>query len=246
MIKSIRSSWWAVLVAVLCFLPVAFGQQVSITFTGGYSSSTYIDYQSISGNVATGLYSANVNGQNTYIVCDDLLDNITTNQKWTANVITLQNSATGTLFGATIGVQGYVDMAYLANYMYTNQGSLTGDEFTGISLALWNITNSGVVGSSKSVWDNTAFAKTLNPTQLADLNWAMTLMTNANPQLSQLNGALYIYTPVGAVYRGEPQEMFGWVPGVQVPEGGSAAMYLLFAGLSCFGAMRFRLRRQAS
>jgi hypothetical protein len=246
MFRSIRSFWWVVLGA-LCFVPGAFGQQVNITFTGGYSSDTYLN--TLGEDVATGLYTANVNGQNTYIVCDDLYDSVSNNQKWTANVITLANSATGTLFGSAIGQQGYVDMAYLANYMFTNQGSLTGSQFTGISLALWNITSGGLtsslIGGGSSVWDATAFAKTLTSAQLSALNWAMNLILSNSPQLSQLNGTLYIYTPVGAKYQGEPQEMFGWVPGIQMPEGGSAALYLLLAGASCFGAMFFRQRRQA-
>jgi len=249
MMKAIRASWWVILVA-LCFAPGAFGQQVNIDFTGGYSSYTYLDYGDINGNVATGLYTATVDGQNTYIVCDDLLDNITSGEKWSANVINLQNSGSGTLFGGTIGMQAYVDMAYLANYMYLNQGSMSGSQFTGISLALWNITNSGLtstlIAGGSTVWDNTTFAKTLTqPGQLAALNWAMNLILSNNPQLSQLNGILYIYTPVGAWYNGEPQEMFGWVPDIQAPEGGSAAMYLLLAGVSCFGAMFFRHRRSA-
>ncbi len=246
MISSIRASWWVIL-AALCFLPGAFGQEVNITFTGGYSSSTYLNI--FGENVATGLYTANVNGQSTYIVCDDLYDNVSNNQNWNATAITLANSATGTLFGSTIGVQGYVDMAYLANYMYTNQGSMTGTQFTGISLALWNITSGGLTGSlisgGSSTWDSTTFAKTLTSAQLSALNWAMNLIISANPQLSQLNGTLYIYTPVGSWYQGQPQEMFGWIPGQQVPEGGSAALYLLLAGVSCFGAIFLRQRRQA-
>ncbi len=35
-------------------------------------------------------------------------------------------------------------------------------------------------------------------------------------------------------------------PTAHVPEGGTALMYLLLAGLCCFGAMVFRSRRQAS
>jgi len=246
MIRSIRASWWVVL-AALYFVPGALGQQVNITFTGGYSSSTYLN--EFNENVATGLYTANVNGQNTYIVCDDLYDNISNNENWNANVTTLANSGSGTLFGSTIGQQAYVDMAFLANYMYTNQGSLTGNQFTGISLALWNVTSSGLtaalIAGGSNVWDVTAFAKTLTPSQLSALNWAMNLILTGNPQLKQLNGTLYVYTPVGAWYQGEPQEMFGWIP-VPVPEGGSAALYLLLAGVSCFGAIfvRQRQRRQ--
>jgi hypothetical protein len=249
MIKLIRASWWVVLLA-LCLAPCALAQgQVDIQFTGGYSSYTYLNYGDINGYVATGLYSATVDGQTTYIVCDDLTDSVTNGEKWNANAITLANSGTGTLFGSTIQVQGYVDMAYLANYMYLNQGTMSGSQFTGISLALWNITDSGLTGTliaeGKSVWDNTSFAKTLTWSQLKALNWAMNLILSANPQLSQLDGTLYIYTPVGAKYTGEPQEMFGWVPDLPMPEGGSAAMYLLLAGLSCFGAMFFRHRRSA-
>jgi hypothetical protein len=244
MIKLIRASWWVILFAV-CFAPGAFGQDtVNITFTGGYSSDTYLNI--LNEDVATGLYSANVNGQNTYIVCDDLYDNVSNNEKWTANVINLSSSNSGTLFGAAIGVQGYVDMAYLANYMYLNQGSMTKSQFTGISLALWDISTTG--SSWMTTWDSSQnkFYASLTSAQKWALSWAMSLIpTNQTYQqlLGSLNGTLYIYTPQGAWYQGEPQEMFGWVPGISVPEGGSAAMYLLLAGVSCFGAMFFRQRR---
>jgi hypothetical protein len=60
---------------------------------------------------------------------------------------------------------------------------------------------------------------------------------NNDPALSTYSG-LWLYTlpfnPAG------PQEMFGQIP---VPEGGAAFLYLLLAGLTCFGAMLY-VRRQ--
>jgi len=82
----------------------------------------------------------------------------------------------------------------------------------------------------------------LNSTQLAGVDaWLGKVPSNLNP--GQFANFLLL-TPQGC--NGGPGSCPGQEFMMLVPEGGSAAMYLLLAGLLCFGAMLFRRRRQAS
>ena len=91
-----------------------------------------------------------------------------------------------------------------------------------ISQAIWYITSGGTAGTSNSY--SAAAQNFLNVHGDAGLS------TFAN---------LWVYTPVDKTNAG-PQEMWGEIP---VPEGGAALMYLLLAGVACFGTM-FYSRRQ--
>ena len=151
----------AVVVALaLCLVPVAVAQTpVSMSFDGTYSAVSCIGPE---GCVGAGLYGGTINGVNVGagqsvpgMICDDYFDNITAGQTWKANGVSAaslnaSNIGNLTMFGASIGVAGYTEVAYLANLMLTTSG-LTSTQQGAISEAIWFITsggNSGALGST--------------------------------------------------------------------------------------------------
>jgi hypothetical protein len=161
------------------------------------------------------------------MICDDFRDNVYSGEKWTANAMnaaSLNSSNIGqTLFGSSIGVVGYQEVAYLVYQMFTtNPNAATQAAY---SEAIWALTGSGV-----------------DPSKLTGL--ALTLYNNVKGGTETLTASqlasLWIYTP-NPRGPGEAQEMWGMVA---VPEGGAALAYLFLAGLCCFGAMFLRSRRQ--
>ena len=226
----------AVVVALaLCLVPVAVAQtSVSVSFDGTYSAVSCIGPE---GCVGAGLYGGTINGVNVGagqaipgMICDDYFDNITAGQTWNANGVnaaslTASNIGSLTLFGASIGVAGYTEVAYLANLMLTSSG-LTSTQQGAISEAIWFITSGGKSGA-------------LGSTALGYLNAALAGFKAGTISLSQFaNLFVYLPNPLG---KGQPQEMWSMV---SVPEGGATLAYLAFAGLCCFGAIFLRSRRQ--
>ena len=218
-----------VFATLLLFVPSLFGQNTNMYFNGGYQGSNW-PYGSET--VATGFYDGSINnvqvgsGQpgGPGMVCDDFNDTITTGENWTAsafNASTLSSNIGSLLFGSTIGVTGYTEVAYLVYQMFTtNPSAVTQASY---SEAIWALTGgvsvSALTGQALTFYNN------------AKADWSS--MTS-----SEL-ASLWIYTPNP---RGpnEAQEMWGMVP---VPEGGSAIAYLLLAGICCFASM-FSRRRQ--
>jgi len=224
------------LAVALSFVSVAAGQtSVSMSFNGSYSAVSCIGPE---GCVGAGLYGGTINGVNVGagqpvagMICDDYFDHITAGQTWTANGVDAASLNSGnigglTLFGGTIGVAGYTEVAYLANLMLTSSG-LTSAQQGAISEAIWFITSGGASGALVST-------DALN-------YWKAALWKYGASQISLSQFAnLYVYmpTPPG---KDEPQEMWSLV---SVPEGGAALGYLLLAGLSSFGAIFLRSRSQ--
>ena len=221
-------------VAVLLFssVPLALGQNTNMSFNGGYQGSNW-NYGGET--VGTGFYDGSINGVavgpgqpgGLGMICDDFRDNVFSGETWTANAINASSLTSSnlsqTLFGTSIGVVGYQEVAYLAYQMFTTGPSATTQ--AAYSEAIWALTGSGV-----------------DPSKLTGL--ALTLYYNVNAGGETLTGSqlasLWIYTPNP---RGpnQAQEMWGRVA---VPEGGSDLGYLFLAGLCCFGAMFARSRRQ--
>lgn len=215
--------------AFLAFLPLAFGQNTTMNFNGGYQGSNWTY-----GNeaVGTGFYDGSINGVQVGpgqpgglgMICDDFKDNTYTGETWTANAInasTLSSNIGELLFGNTIGVTGYTEVAYLVYQMFTTNPSATNQ--AAYSEAIWALTGgvsvSALTGQALTFYNN------------AKADW--------NAMTSQELASLWIYTPSP---RGpnEAQEMWGMVA---VPEGGSALAYLLIAGICCFTAMFSRSRK---
>jgi hypothetical protein len=215
---------------LLLFVPSLFGQNTNMYFNGGYQGSAV----TFGGeDVATGFYDGSINGVQVGpgqpggpgMICDDFKDNITTGETWTAsafNASTLSSNIGSLLFGSTIGVTGYTEVAYLVYQMFTTNPSAANQ--AAYSEAIWALTNSSLV-------------KGLSGQALAFYNDA--IADYGSMTTSEL-ASLWIYTPNP---RGpnEAQEMWGMVP---VPEGGSAIAYLLLAGICCFAAVFSRRRQQ--
>ena len=218
-------------VALLCFVPCAFGQgSVSINMNSGgpYTMN----------GVYVGAYSATINGQAAQIICDDFAHDTYLNESWTANVTTFSNltsSNTPMWSGLANSATLYADAAWLATQMFVpaNQNNATEGY---LAFALWSLFNPNAL-------------KGLSASQLAQVNaWLAAIPKGLTP--SQFAN-FFIYTPDltasitcngGKCPTAPPQEFLGFM---SMPEGGAALGYLLLAGLSCGLAMVLRSRRQA-
>jgi len=228
-------------VGLLLLASSAFGQEIiQMTFSGW-------DNQSWDSG-GTGFYYGSVNGTpvgpgyaSPGYLCDDFTDEIYIPESWQANAYNvsalLSNWGTmsgDTFFGGKVGEAGYLEMAYLVEASF--QGTL-GNIFAGatandVSEVLWCITGgptncySGSGGMSAAAWKLWQYVQANYQT--------FTASEFAN---------LWLYVPTCTQgSSGCQQEMWGEVA---VPEGGAALMYLLLAGVSCFGAMFLRSRRMA-
>jgi len=230
--SKVRGLTGIMVAALLCLALPAFGQNTNMYFNGGYQGDVWCP-SGLSECVATGFYDGSINGTNVGpsqdvpgMICDDFNHEITSGEYWTANGIaaaSLTYSNIGqTLFGGTIGLGGYTELAYLVNMMFTSNPSSAQQSV--ISQVIWGITG-GISYSQLSQGAQTLYNSVMGNKSLPSLS------TYAN---------LWIYTPNP---NNGPQEMWSEV---MVPEGGSAVMYLLLAGTTCFGAIRFRRRLNAA
>jgi hypothetical protein len=227
--------------ALLCLgLPAAAQDEVSVTFTGGYTTT----FSNSDGDFGAGIYSGTINGASSPgIICDDYKDEIYNNESWNAKAYQASSLASGnignTLFGNTIGLTGYAELATLVSMMFGNipnsYAGITGITQSELSAAIWDITTPGGISGLD------ANAKAL----VAAVEAAFSGNTSkATAYLATLTN-LWILTPdpLTGVGSGEPQEM--WTENLSVPEGGAALMYLLLAASTCFGAMFLGSRKPA-
>ncbi len=216
MITSTQKWWGVAAVALLCLAPGAFADSKSLTMTGAGSN--------VMAGVYVGPYYATVNGAaNTQVICDDFADDSVIGHSWnyTANNFSTLGNA---LWGNQL--KNYEGAAWLTLQMLSLNGNPSNNTQVGyLSFAIW------------SLFDKAAL-KGLSAIQLAGVNsWLAKIPGNLTPgQFANIT----ILTPNGCTPGSCPGQEF-----LMVPEGGSVALYLLFAGLACFGAMRFRRRRQA-
>jgi len=227
--------------ALFCIGAPAFGQQVvSVQFTGGYSTV----WGNNSGEYGAGIYTGTVNGAATPgIICDDFNDEITTNETWNAkayNVSTLVSSGNlgNTMFGNTIGVTGYAEVATLVSMMFggiSTYGSIKGVTQAELSSAIWYITAPGGIQGL----DSKALALVAAVEAAFSGNTA-----GATAYLATLKN-LWILTPT-PLGPGEPQEMWTENLALPVAEGGATLAYLLMAGFFCCGAFYHRRRERLS
>jgi len=225
----------AVLAAFCLALP-ALSQDVTVGYTGGYSA--------VWGSEGAGTYNGTLNGAPAQVICDDFQDTISAGQTWSATVLNAANLNTtnivDTLFGSTIGLDGYAELATLVSYMYalpngsatTTLGGITFSQ-ADISAAIWYITGGPALSSlSATEVDLVNYVKsTLGINSMTD--------AQAEAYLARFGG-LWIYTPDPNTHHGA-QEMWS---NTNVPEGGAALLYLLLAGAVCFGAMFFSPRKR--
>jgi hypothetical protein len=217
MINSTQKWWSVAVVALLCFAPCAIADSHSLTLTGAGNN--------VMDGVFVGPYYATVNGvANTPVICDDFSDDSVVGHAWnyTANNFSTLGSA---LWGNQLA--NYEGAAWLTVQMLSLNGNPNNNTQVGyLSFAIWSLFDKAALNG-------------LNATQLAGVNsWLCKIPQNLTP--SQFAN-ITILTPVGCTPGSCPGQEF-----LEVPEGGSVAMYLVFAAVVCFGAMRFRRRRQAA
>lgn len=217
MINSTRKWWGVAALALLCMAPCAFATS-SLTMTGAGNN--------VMDNVYVGPYYANVTGfGNSTIICDDFADESSIGNTWnfTGNTFSTLGSA---LWGNQ--TNNYDAAAWLTLRMLSNSDPT---QVGYISYAIW------------SLFDKSALnGLTTGPNgQLAGVNyWLSQVPSNLNP--GQFANFLLL-TPQGCT--NGPGSCPGQEFMMLVPEGGSAAIYLLLGGLLCLGAMLFRRGRQA-
>lgn len=218
MINSTQKWWGLAAVALLCFASSAFADS-SLTMTSAGNNVMH--------GVYVGPYYATVNGvANTAVICDDFADDSTVGHTWgfTSNNFSTLGSA---LWGNQ--TQLYETAAWLTLQMLSLNGNPNNATQVGyLSYAIWSLFDKNALNG-------------LNSTQLAGVNnWLNQVPSNLTP--SQFSN-LILLTPKGCTNGPGScpgQEFFE----LAMPEGGSAAMYLLPAGLACFGALFLRRRRE--
>ena len=187
---------------------------------------------------------------NAGIVCDDNNDLLVAGKIWDANAYqasTIASNITETLFGSTIGVQGYAEVATLVSFMFsggTTYGSITGITQTEISDAIWALSNTLTIPMPQVTTEETIAQELVNAVFAVYGNKSNSgTLAAATTYLNGLTN-LWVLTPNNAA--NAPGNLTGQEVWLQVPapEGGSALLYLLLAGFTCFGAMRFNSRLQ--
>ena len=219
MIGSTQKWWGVAALALLCIAPCAFASS-NLTMTGAGNN--------VMAGVYVGPYSATVNGvANTTIICDDFADESVIGHSWnfTSNNFSSLGSA---LWGSQTA--NYDAAAWLTLQMLSlNSNSNNATQVGYLSFAIWSLFDKGALNG-------------LNSTQLAGVNaWLGKVPSNLTP--GQFANFILL-TPQGCT--NGPGSCPGQEFFMQVPEGGSAFMYLLFAGLACIGAMLLRRRQTTS
>ena len=218
MINSTQKWWGVVAIALLCFVPGAFATSGSLTLTGAGTN--------VMGNVYVGPYYATVNGvANTPVICDDFSDDSVVGHSWNFNTNNFSTLGSA-LWGNQL--QNYEAAAWLTVQMLSlNSNPANSTQVGYISFAIWSLFNKGALAG-------------LNSTQLAGVNlWLSKVPGNLT---AGMFSNFVILTPQGCTPGTCPGQEFLEV----MPEGGSTALYMLVAGLMCFGAMVFRNRRQSA
>jgi hypothetical protein len=207
---------------ILCFASAAFATSVTVTVTAG--NPNHLDGYSV------GPYTATVNSvPNTQVICDDFSDRTTLQTPYTDTVNTFSDLG-NTLWGAAYLKKGD-SMTQITN-MY--------EEAAWLTLQLLNPANSKSIGDIQfaiwAIFNSNALSKDPN---------AQTWLTAAANELQYLSpGEFSDFLILTPTCTGGPGTCSGQEFFEIVPEGGSALMYLLLAGVSCVAGMFQRGRRQ--
>jgi hypothetical protein len=220
---------WLAVIAILAVGPSAFGQQVNITLTSAGNN--------VMNGVYVGPYNATINGASTQIICDDFGDNSYNNESWTANVTTISN-LNGTKWGNNPSL--YDEAAYFAVQMMGLESNPTQNAQTigYLSYVIWALFDKTDVYNWLSA-QGAAGMNTWNAIQsyLSNAGNYANFTPPANLVILTPNSNYPITCSGGPCPTAPPQEFIAFMP---VPEGGSALMYLVFAGLACGAAILLR------
>ncbi|HSZ63730.1 MAG TPA: hypothetical protein VK828_18160 [Terriglobales bacterium] len=219
-----NGKWWVVVgIALLCSAPYVVGQQ-TLELTG------------VNGNNYAGIYigpydiQVGQNGPTYGMICDDFNDDINIGSTWTAKPISVSSSTLSqTLFGSQSGaLQGYEEVAALSYAILFNNQSATTTSL--MQYAIWAVFSPTQVQN----WLKANDGNYANDwaTICSWISWA------SQHGSQSLLSEFVVWTPQNCQSGNcGGQEFFQFVP-----EGGSALMYLLLAGIFCFGAMWIRSR----
>jgi len=225
---------------LLWFVPGLLGQELTIVDP---PSNNTLD------GIYVGSYTANTaGGGSVQITCDDFKDNsnFDTATYTTTTFTSLGSSLGNTLWGSKgATVTQYEEAAWLTLGMLGKTGITQGE----YSFAIWAIfdptdvanwlTKYGDATTCNAVFGSGSFA---GGKCTAGKGGLVGLAGSQTYTLSEFANVV-ILTPTGCTNGPGtcPEQEFFEV----VAEGGSAALYLLFAGLACFGAILLRSRQQA-
>jgi hypothetical protein len=240
MIDGIQRCWLVVAAAILLLTSFALADSATQLHMTG-AGNNIVD------NIYVGPYYATVgSSENQSVICTDFADESDIGQTWRVGVNTfssLGNTLWGSYLTSTAGggltlsqvTVLYKEAAWLTLQMLSGKNNATQVGY--ISYAIWYLFDpNGTTGNRTGVYQYLG-ASSLIFSNLQQ--WVTKAQNNYQSLTSSQLGEFKIYSPLGCTVPGHcpAQEFFS------LPEGGSAAMYLILAGLSCFGAMFFRLRR---
>lgn len=223
-----KKVWFAIAaMLVLSVVPAAFADSATLKLTSAGNN--------VMDGVYVGPYLANitvggVTQFNQQVICDDISDDSVVGHTWSATVNTFADLS-HTLWGTQILSHGgtidqvnqlYNEAAWLAVTMMGLPSSQQGL----YSFAIWAVFNPSAVQSIVSSTEWKAISSLISTAQ-SQKYWKGEF---AN---------VLIYTPNSCTVGNCPAQEFLVV---QTPEGGTALLYLLFAGLACMVGIRYRGR----
>lgn len=246
--RAIRLFWQTV--APVVFLASLAGAQTSVTLTGPPPGVAY-------DGIYLSPYYATVGGvANVPVICDDFNDESFKGTTWNATVtqfsgISNSNTSWG-VAGANValyGAVGYLAQQVLAQTLGSNQQIID-------TYALWAVFDPG--GVESYLKNNPITSGSLTTSYLCDQIFGgnggcTTSIASTNSVLWDAEND-YTTSDFAGMEVLSPDNANGSLCSagsgcaaqefITVPEGGSALIYLLFAGFACFGAMFFRSRQQ--
>jgi hypothetical protein len=168
-----------ILAAVIFFVPLAKADgPVNMVFTGVNGVND--------GQFYVSPYTGTMNGQNVVLFCDDIINEVTFNQQWQANVTNLGAAIAGHNFSQTRygGVStsavfnnralAYEEAAWLVTQFASNKNDLVNLQY-----ALWDIMNPGSRGNTNADVQNWLWLAGQNYTTINPNNFE--IVTNVGP-----------------------------------------------------------------
>ena len=233
----IRNVGWLLVAAVLCVVPSAFAGTVNLQIDNPPSNN-------ILDGIYVGSYSAmnTATGAQTHIICDDFKDD--SNFNAATYVVHSFGNFIGTVWGSGAATQ-YQEAAWLTLGMLQQTGATQGY----YSYAIWALFDPSDVANWLTGYGDSSACNAV----FGSGSWGGSKCTAGKGGLVGLATGQQFYqgefsnflilTPTCSAGPGtcQEQEFFQLVP-----EGGSTALYLVLAGLACFGALVYSRRRAAS
>lgn len=207
-----KLKFFGFLVVALLLVPFAHADQVSMEFTGVNGAND--------GHYFVSPYSGTMNGTAVVLFCDDILNNVSMWQTWTANVTNLgSHNFSNTRYGGVSSSKVYSNpaLAYEEVAWLTTQFASHTSDYVSLQYAMWDIMNPGS--------EPTSYGHVQYWLNQAELNYG-----SINPNNFE------IVTNIGKLnLTGQVQEFI-----VQTPE--PSALALLGIGLLALGILLGRNR----